>query len=337
MDSHGNPSSQSLIAVSASIRENLIDQIVDPKFLQSLFKSESYNPDLQRRIAFELRSFSKPLRIPFPEPVMEVRHRAWGYAACCGAIFGMMLAGGLTHYLFGDENYGILIGGPLGALVMVLVLGFLVKRPRLLRSVQVLFGVASLWEVGSLLGVSFTPMGLLWNQIKKKFTKTDMLTHLKRISVFVGSILILQFAVPKAIFRREQLEVNAHEAITAWLDHHTDVLYLLWHTPLFNDDVTTSENFSPMPTPLLNAIQMMTKASDQNLRELADEVIQEFKNAGYKTDEILPDIFTQELEEKFDIVGLIQPGDSFKILDSPIMKDGVIFKKGRITKMRKNA
>jgi len=41
------------------------------------------------------------------------------------------------------------------------------------------------------------------------------------------------------------------------------------------------------------------------------------------------------LEAQYSTLGLIEPGDPYKILEKPIIQNGIVIKKGKLTKVRR--
>jgi len=328
-------SQQVLTSASEVEQQNLTGEILEPKFLTKLDPQVTDDQQALRATAFEFRSLSEPLRIPFPEPVLEVKTRSWAYAGCLGAVMGMFAGGSLSHYLLDMRDAGMLTGAPAGALLFLLLLGYLVNHPRVMRTVQAAFGAATVLEIASMAGATFNPLGMLWRSVTKHFTGKGIITRFKRIAVYLAGILVLQLAVPKAKIRWDQLENNTRESIDSWLTYHVNILVLLLQASHLKTELGVNDLPEPIPVTLLNSLQKLAETPMENRSDIADEVIQEFYNAGFKEADI-PDKehFQADYYEHFDVLGLIEPGDPFKILEKPVIKDGKIIKKGRLTRVR---
>ncbi len=326
---------QTLSAASERLRSKLIDRLLSPEFLNAIAASERLDDAYVQRLAFEFRTIATPLRIPYPEPVMEVRTRAWAYAGALGALIGIYIFSPLTRYLLEMKDIGLIIGAPLGAFLTLTGLGYLVRHPALLRTFQIAFGAATFLELTAMVGSAVNPVGMMWRSIKNRVTGGGFSGALQRIALYIAGILILQLAVPKSRFQWDALEANITDSLRAWLDHHIGLLVLLSHSIRFFPSNDQPALPSSLPAGLLTALQKLARSTPTHRTDLLDEVVQEFSNAGYATKKA-PDtpIYLPELAEQFTVLGLIEPGEPYKILDEPLFQDGKLIKKGRLTKVR---
>ncbi len=322
-----------LSSASETVQSILCDRMLSEEFLGKI-DSRAQDDNFRRRTAFEFRALLIPLQIPFPEPVLEMRSRSWAYTGCLGALLGMLSGGPLLHYLLDMRDAGVILGGAAGSLVFLMLVGYLVQHPRILRVVQGAFGAATILEVATMAGASINPLSLLWGRVTKYFTGRGLLHRIKRIGVYLAGILVLQLAVPRARIRWDQLESNTRDAVQSWLSYHLNILLLLHQKTTALPGDTESHN-SALPAPLISSIQKLSLAPTDQRSAVAEEVIQEYKNSGFSTfhDES-GGTFENSLYEQYEILGLIEQGDPFRILEHPVIKDGQVIKKGRLTKQR---
>lgn len=132
---------------------------------------------------------------------------------------------------------------------------------------------------------------------------------------------------------KNQLTELARDTIHSWISSHIVILLLTGRLISISEgDATRSPE--AVPDRLLQAIHKLAEVPSDRRGMVADEVIQEFYNAGYKMGEFGTVTWTDSLRTDYDIVGVVREGDMCRILVCPIVQDGEVRRKGRLTRLR---
>lgn len=73
-------------------------------------------------VALSFDSIARPLRTPGPAGTAQTRPMTLGLAGAAGAVGGMMLGGALMRLAYDMRDLGLALGGPIGALLAVLLM-----------------------------------------------------------------------------------------------------------------------------------------------------------------------------------------------------------------------
>jgi hypothetical protein len=255
-------------------------------------------------------------------------------SACIGALLGMAVLTPVMRLLFGNDyrEFGLLLGAPLGALLLVAFIRYVSQRKFLLRSLQVLLGLTTVAEVVSLFLSPLNPFRLVWRTLTNRFGGKGLWGSIKRICFFIIAILLLQLAVPVRKLAREQLKENTDTAVKDWIDGHALLLSMLAAAPHGSELPAEPD---PQDQQLLRAMVKLVQSGDESRGAVTSEIIQAFKNAGYDFHPSVDcDVFNDSLLPYFTTEGLIENGDEVKILEPPVLKNGTCILKGRITRKR---
>lgn len=327
-----------LDGATAGSREKLLDKLLSDDFLSAISESCQIEKPDRQLIAHNLRAAAEPLHVDIPEPVMQIRPRAWALAACLGAILGVLflpsLLRAMVHSQYGEA--GLLLGGPLGALIGVIVIGFLGRHRVLLRLFQATLGGATGAEVTVMFLGATCPWRAVKNYLTGRLPGDGLLSKIRRIILYITGIIVLQCAVPTAFYGQDQLKQNIRSAIHTWLRHHADLLIVLTLHAALVPQEDTEKNKYMLPPQMLRVLEKLAQASGQDaIISTADELVQEFNNAGFdiQTDDDEP-LFDETLLESYDVIGLIKPGEPYRILEKPVRQKGQVALKGKITRKR---
>lgn len=326
------PTSELLKLEAGESRMHLIDALWDAYIQSDTGKELS---DIERNaLKFDFRDHALPLTIPCPVPREELRPSVMPLSACTGALLGMAVLTPVMRLLFGNDyrEFGLLLGAPLGALLIVAFIRYVSQRKFLLRSLQALLGLTTVAEVVSLFLSPLNPFRLVWRTLTNRFGGKGLWGSIKRILFFIIAILLLQLAVPVKKLAREQLQENTGTAIKDWIDGHVLLLSVLAATPRGSEQPVEPDLQDQQ---LLRAMVKLVQSGNENRGVITSEIIQAFKNAGYDFHPAVDcDVFNDTLLPYFTTEGLIEKGDPVKILEPPVMKNGTCVLKGRITRRR---
>ena len=317
---------------AADSRLHLIDALWDAYIHSPAAKGV---PDISlNALKFDFREQALPLRIACPVPREELRASVMPLSACIGAIAGMAVLTPLMRLLFGNDyrEFGLLMGAPLGALLLVAGIRYVSRHAILLRSLQALLGLATAAEVVSLFLSPLNPFRLVWRTLSGRFGGKGLWGSIKRVLCFILAILLLQLAVPIKKAAREQLKTNTDSALRAWLDAQVLLLSLLAASTGKTTQPADNDSVDPR---VLRAVAKLVQSSEHDYPVLASEIILAFKNAGYDFQPPIPaESFHNDLRGYFSIEGMIEPGDQVKILEPALFKNKACILKGKLTRKR---
>lgn len=335
-------SGPSLDVAAAGCREKLLDQLLSEEFLSAIAETCHTGAPDRQFIAHNLRASATPLHVDIPEPVIQVRTRAWALVACLGAILGVLLMPPalrtLIHPKYGET--GILLGGPLGAFIGVVFIGFLGRHKILLRLFQTALGGATAAEVTIMFLGAASPLRTVRNHLAGRFPGSGLIRKIRRLLLYVTGVIVLQCAVPATFYGQDQLMQNIRSALHAWLRHHADLLIILVLNAALAPPEDTDVNTYSLPDQMLRVLEKLAQAdSRDDIVSTAEELIQEFNNAGFEihADDAAANeepLFDETLLDSYETVALIKPGEPYRILQKPVRQKGQVALKGKITRKR---
>jgi hypothetical protein len=326
------PTPELLKLEAADSRLRLIDVVWDA-FIHSP-AGEELTDTARNALKFDFRDRVPPLAIPCPVPREELRASVMPLSACLGALLGMATLTPLMRLLFGNayREFGLLLGAPIGALLLVAVIRFLSQHKILLRSLQAVLGLTTIAEVASLFLSPLNPFRLVWRTLTSRFGGKGLWGSIKRICYFIIAILLLQLAVPVKKLALRQLKDNTDTAVHSWLEGSVLLLSLLAASKHEAEQTSIPDKQDQQ---LLQAVVKLVQANESERPVINNEIIQAFKNAGY--DCISPvdcTVYNPGLLAYFTSEGLVENGDPVKILQPPVMKNDTCILKGRLTRKR---
>jgi hypothetical protein len=331
-----------------NVAEKKVRSIVKSKMLTNVWLSAISGrsfPDESSRaaIALSFNSLLKPLEIPKPAEFMELKAVSVAFTALVGAVVGMALIIPLARLVFGMRDVGLLLGGPLGAFCMVLIIWRVSKSRFLLRALQGSLGAASVAEIWlALRGYGALPR--VWTMLRGKGITKGLAGALKRVLLYVVVIFFLTFAKRQPTYNRTLHEKNVRTSIDQWLNSAISLLAsLCYYQSEIHMGPTDKEQVLRM---LGRHIYALHRASRQNLFVVADELIQEARNCGFENLEEIPTflangrhqqdvlVWVRNLKDKYEIFGDINEGDKVKIERKPVILDGRVVERGLVRKVR---
>lgn len=342
VDEQGDLADQAVLDAAADrCRGNCLDAMLSREFADKTAAAVGIDqPDLQL-LAFDLRQSAAALRIELPEPVIQARVTFLVIIAGLGALAGMALGAWICVLLrISPESYEAAraLGGLIGPAVAVALGGYVTHRERLRRAIQWILGAAAV-GIGVTEVLSWlNPAAQLWRVFSGRIGTAGRWGKLKLLLWCLVLIALLQLAKPVKKTDRERLRRTIHSAVKSWLDSQVDLMALLL---VLQRDRAVSAPATPPSSgiataPVLEALRKLSSAgSVEDRSDVAKEVIQECENAGIVFASAGGDgVFDESLLEIYDVVGLIRPGDPYRVLEPAIREGERVVVKGRITPKR---
>ncbi len=262
--------------------------------------------------------------------------------AALGALLGMWLVGTMTYWGLGSADGGIFFGAAGGAFLAVAGSLFVATRPAVRRWLLVITGGAALTDAGLQLLKSRLPAFL--GGRKSGF--------LKRVLVYVGAAFALLLLKPAKTYDRtayrEQLETEAELWIRA--------LFPLIATLMFRG-AAAANPFNPLEGSEKTLVAVVRIAQDmsryqhqtggKHLEYAVAEMLQTLEIGGFQMPKALSvepgaassaadvgEVFRWEpdMTQRYDMFGLIRPGENVVVEQMPVIQDEKIIKKGLVRK-----
>jgi len=258
-------------------------------------------------------------------------------AAAVGAVAGMLLLTPLTRILLDMRDVGLFVGPPIGALVLVLATWH-ASRSKWLKGILIFaLGVAVVGEAWQILSGGGL-FGRLWRKLGGRGSA------FKRVFLYITVIFVLVIAKCRPRYNPQEYRETVRSVITQWLD---GVLVLLIWLCDHDHSIKEETSLEPAISELGDMIQALHHTPKENLPVAVEELIQEAKNQGFEgldgpsrfresdaPDQIILS-WTEELREKYDVFGYVEPGDDVIVQTQPVMFQGDVRKKGSVRKKRK--
>ncbi len=334
------PSDSDLEAAQSSLRSYLRNELLNSALLSKISGKSSFDHKSLQSLAFAFDTLVQPVAIPKPTRIFELRAINIAIAALLGAVVGLMVLTPLARLFLDMRDLGIVLGGPLGAFFMVLVIWRISKSKTLRRILIAALGIASIAEIWrAVKGDAF--FSGIWALLRRKHPNKGVL---KRLLLYIAIIFLLSFSKEKLAFERMSHEEIVKSCIESWLKM---AIPLIAAVQFYS---TKTENAPDEKQVTFNAlagyIYDLHNAAPKDLQYVADELIQEAKNIGFEGLEGQPRFLSnaekQEdrmvwipiLIEKYEIFGNIKEGDEVKVERKPVIIGMKVLKRGLVRRIR---
>ncbi|MCD4653215.1 hypothetical protein K8T06_04710 [bacterium] len=199
------------------------------------------------------------------------------------------------------------LGGVIGAFAGILIPALLNLDPQFRLTLAT--GASPLGALGGILAVR-------WVSLKTSF------------------LIKISSMRSKDLMDPDQLRINVRNSIQSWIQAQLLIMVLLSKTiQVESSEISTEPD--KMPAGLLSALTKLIQAPNDKRAAITQEIVQEFINAGYKSaSEQTTLIWKELLRHKYDVLGMIQPGDECRVLLQPVTQENRIRRKGRLTRKR---
>ena len=334
------PSESDLDAAEARLRLSLRDELLNSKMLSKIAGQTKFDHKTAKSLAFAFDTVVPPVTIPKPAHVFELRGISVALAALLGAIIGVMALTPLTRLALGMRDLGIVLGGPLGAFCMVLVVWRISKSKTLRRILIAVLGIASVAEIWrAVKGDAF--FSGIWTLLHLKHPKKGII---KRLVLYIGIIFVLSFSKEKPVFERLSHEQVVKSCIESWLKMAVSLIAAILYCSTKPEQVPNEKQETL--SMLAGYIYALHNAAQKDLPYIADELIQEAKNIGFEGLEGRPLflsnsekqedrlVWSPGLVEKYETFGNIKEGDAVKVERKPVIVGLKVLKRGLVRRIR---
>jgi hypothetical protein len=262
-------------------------------------------------------------------PVVSVKNLAWIIPAAVGAAIGAIVLGFMSKLVFTTNEFGLFVGGILGAAGLVALVGVLASRP----------DIASGLETGlKWVGFIAVPLGF-WRGLRGR-----PLGWLRAGAYTLASWLLLGTVRPRVVLpSRAEVLAALDDPIHDLLFHDADlVLAWLWAHPARLEPAETAAANSPVLSgsvcdaiATLRVILADRSSAREDLADAAESMLQRIQEEGYEWRSVergTPyDLTMASLFSKFGMIDIGQPVETLK---PATVRDGVAVQQGVIRRLR---
>lgn len=146
LDSVRSPAAGDFQAAEARANAVLKQQILSAEAMALIQGATGLEESDRALVALSFEALARPVRIPGPAAVAEAKTLTLAVAAGAGAAGGMFAAAPLMRLAFQMQDLGLVLGGPLGALLAVLIVHRLARIRLLARILPWLFVRPRTWR-----------------------------------------------------------------------------------------------------------------------------------------------------------------------------------------------
>ncbi len=334
------PSDSDLEAAQSALRSYLRNELLKPALLSKISGQSSFDNKKLQSLSFTFDTIVQPITIPKPTRIFEMRAINVAIAALLGAFLGLAMLTPLARFLLDMRDLGIVLGGPIGAFCMVLVVWKISKSKTLRRILIAALGIASIAEIWRAVKGNALFSGI-WILLRRKNPRSGVL---KRLVLYIAIIFLLSFSKEKLAFERMSHEELVKSCIESWLKMAVPLIAAIQYFSLKSEQ--TPDNKQEIFNSLTGYLYDLHNADAKDLPYVADELIQEAKNIGFagldgqprflsnaeKQEENL--VWIPSLIEKYEIFGNIKEGDEVRVERKPVIVGLKVLKRGLVRRIR---
>jgi len=322
------PSEADLLAAKKKAELDLRKRLENSRWLSEFFDNQMEEDGSLEGVSLAFNSTIGKLKIPEPARFKELKARSVALAAVLGAILGQLILTPVTRLALGMSDTGLVLGPPLGAFGMVLLIWWVSKSELAIRGLQGLLGVGSIVELS---GGGFSN---IWRRVRGKSKTKGLLGRIISILVFVSTILILQLAIRRPSYDQESHRKAVRSAIEQWLHEATILLAVFSKHPPGSPE--THDVLGTLGRHFYN----LHRCSREHLEDGVSELIQDAQHLGFEGFEDATKVQTaktwsKQMGDKYETFGHIEEGDKVIIQEVPVILKGEVLSKGLVRKLRK--
>jgi len=300
-------------------------QVLSPEWLAGVFPDAALSSSDRARLELALRSCSPLPPLPPPQDASEITFLRLAAAAAVGAVAGMLLLTPAAKWLLGMRDTGLLVGGPLGAALLVLATQRVSGSRRLRAWLAGMVGLAAAAELWLALARP-RPLRWLWRRLGGRRT------GFTRFAVYAAILLVLLLARRTPRLDRPGYEQTLKAFFRAWLDGVVATAIAL------QDSLTgaeTPQNATGLLTETVARLHEARSTPDGHLREALEAILQQLRNEGF-TAESAEGLATwdEAMRRQYDTFGHVEPGDRIVVEREPVRFRETVERKGLVRKLR---
>ncbi|MBN1972526.1 MAG: hypothetical protein JW787_02710 [Sedimentisphaerales bacterium] len=343
LPTQGFPSASDLDAAESRLRLFLRKELLTSAILSKISGQSSFDKKSFESLAFAFDTIVPPVTVQKPAQFLELRASSVALSALLGAVLGLTLLTPFTRLFLGMRDLGIVMGGPLGAFCMVLIVWRVSKSKTLRKILLAALGIASAAEIWRVVK-GYTFFSGIRNMLRLRRPSKGLLEPLKRLVLYIAIMFVLAFSKEKPVFEKSSHEQAVRTCIQSWLKMAIPLIVALQYYSIKPEQV--SNDRQEILSTLAGHIYALHRAAQKDLPSAADELIQEAKNLGFEgldgQPQFFPNIEKREdnlvwassLIDKYEAFGDITEGDTVKVERKPVILGGKVLRRGLVRKNR---
>jgi hypothetical protein len=331
------PSTTDLEQAGSAAHSVLQKELLSKELLSKICSHPDADEGDLAALELQLVDLAPVLQVPPPQCTLELSPKRMALAAAVGAVAGMLMLAPLTRILLDMRDVGLFVGPPIGAFVLVLAVWYASRSKWLKGILMFALGCAVVGEAWQILSG-----GGLFSSLWRKLGGRG--SAVKRVFLYIAVIFVLVIAKCRPRYNPQEYRETVRSVIAQWLD---GVLVLLIWLCYHDRNIQEETNLAPAISELGDMIQALHHTSKENLPVAVEELILEAKNQGFEgldgpsqfrgsdAPEQIILSWTEDLRERYDVFGHVEPGDDVIVQIQPVTFNGAIRKKGSVRKKRK--
>lgn len=342
------PAKEQLVLAKDKVEISLTEELCNEEVINTLSTNLQDDINSKGNISIDLLKLDfynwlekHPLLIPEPAKTTELIN----WRAALTALIGTILGGYLLPLFFllimnkaDASRLGMIIGGPLGAGLLILFHCFISKNRKIRSGILIGLGFVTIAEISIKLKTAGGFFGF-WRFLKGKAKGSSFI---KRIFSYFMIFVIVLLAKRKVTFDQDDYRRIVKNSIYLWLTGSLEFIHNWLQLPSKDEDHSDKSL-----NDLIECIYKIHQSPKEYLADVASEMIVTAKNLGIEgiesepvfiSDKIIkPEEFewSADSDKVYNAFGVIEEGDKVYIEKKAIIKDGIVIKKGSVRKVRR--
>ena len=335
--------------IQLNVENYMVRELFQDKWKKEIIPSE-YNGDISLdyiKMELFLWRNSNPLSIPLPEYKAELNGIKLAASAVIGGFLAIvffflisLVVNIFSLSLLSDRLYLVLFTAivPVSCGLSVWFVWNCAHNGTIRKAVMSFLGLSAFFEVI-----------LLVNRVKGVFSffragKGGFLSFI-RIPFYLIVILVLKFTVKKPVYDNPEYRKLVIAILDLWIDIVIKESRLILATRTSKDTLPEKQKIEIKK--LLSYIYKLYNSNEETLPLVASEIVSFVKTQGFEglknqpvflSNNSLPPkqlIWENEMEKRYDSIGVVESGDTIFVESLPIIKNSVIISRGTVRKVRK--
>ncbi|MDR2198696.1 MAG: hypothetical protein LBR53_04460 [Deltaproteobacteria bacterium] len=318
------PKAPSLDRAAAAAGRHLLDSLGRDDFFRVLGE-ESLDAREKALFREHLGALLPPFQAPPPPlPATGVRVATVACAAALGAFCGNLSGGAIMEFFHHPRSVGALFGSVLGAFVPALLTVYLAQHKRVRLALMGILGTAAAADIA---------LGVLAVAGPAAILGRGKSSRLKRLGLYLAAFLVLLLAKGKEGFDGGSYERSLSRSVDEYLELAFPLTLLLLYR-LKRGRVPETGDEGDLLAGVVAVVKKMLAREGSGDDFLLAELERKLSLAGFETGGGAPGeeelSWEPGLREKYETFGYVKTGDKVSVEEEPVVKDGVVMKKGQV-------
>ncbi len=268
--------------------------------------------------------------LPPPQTRRDVPPARLMLAAGLGALGGMLALSPIARQLAPSPDVGALtatlLGAPLGAAVLVGALLRAAASARLRRVLMALLGLGATSELAALFS-ALSPWRGIWWRLRRR-------GHLTRLLLFAAAGGLFALTHRRQQVDREGSQLALEALLLLWLQGARVQLATAADSVEARSRDDEPEILLADLAERLDALRRLPAPPEA--QGVAEELLQRLRNRGIAvaSETETPPRWDEALRDRYETFGHLEPGQAVAIERAPVLRDGVLLRKGLVRRLR---